>query len=120
MDITCPACGESEELRGRRSETSIAMTCESCGHEWNRSLKPSCPECGSTDMQTVPLAIVEKSRGTQLSVLGTRPIDLCSVCDAEKLARRKTSAGTSGSSSAKRMRVGNVMCSNTAKLLLVR
>ena len=63
------------------------MTCESCGHEWNRSLKPTCPECGSTDMQTVPLAIVEKSRGTQLSVLGTRPIDLCSVCDAEKLAR---------------------------------
>ena len=36
-------------------------------------------------MQTVPLAIVEKSRGTQLSVVGTRPVDLCSVCDAVKL-----------------------------------
>lgn len=37
-------------------------------------------------MQTVPLAIVEKSRGTQLSVVGTRPIHLCSDCDADALA----------------------------------
>jgi hypothetical protein len=33
----------------------------------------------------VPLAIVERSRGTQLSVVGTRPVRLCSVCDAERL-----------------------------------
>lgn len=37
-------------------------------------------------MQTVPLAILERSRGTQLSVVGTRPVQLCSDCDAEKLA----------------------------------
>lgn len=36
-------------------------------------------------MQQVPLAILEKGRGTQLSVVGTRPIQLCSVCDAETL-----------------------------------
>jgi hypothetical protein len=36
-------------------------------------------------MQRVPLAILEKGRGTQLSVVGTRQIQLCSVCDAETL-----------------------------------
>ena len=38
-------------------------------------------------MQQVPLAILEKGRGTQLSVVGTRPIYLCSQCDAATLAR---------------------------------
>ena len=36
-------------------------------------------------MQPVPLAILEKGRGTQLSVVGTRTIHLCSECDAETL-----------------------------------
>jgi hypothetical protein len=35
----------------------------------------------------VPLAIVEKGRGTQLSVVGTRTVFLCSTCDAETLDR---------------------------------
>jgi len=35
----------------------------------------------------VPLAIVEKGRGTQLSVVGTRTVYLCSMCDAETLER---------------------------------
>jgi len=38
-------------------------------------------------MQAVPLAIVEKSRGTQLSVVGTRPVLLCTICDAATLER---------------------------------
>jgi hypothetical protein len=38
-------------------------------------------------MQSVPLAIVEKGRGTQLSVVGTRIVYLCSACDAESLDR---------------------------------
>jgi len=38
-------------------------------------------------MQAVPLAIVEKGRGTQLSIVGTRTVHLCSTCDAETLAR---------------------------------
>ncbi len=36
-------------------------------------------------MQAVPLAIVEKGRGTQLSVVGVRSINLCSTCDAGQL-----------------------------------
>ena len=45
----------------------IRLRCEACGHEWSRSLLPTCARCGGTDLQTVPLAIVEKGRGTQLS-----------------------------------------------------
>jgi hypothetical protein len=44
-----------------------------------------CRHCNGTDLQTVPLAILEKSRGTQLSIMGTRPVNLCSVCDAGTL-----------------------------------
>jgi hypothetical protein len=38
-------------------------------------------------MQAVPLAIVEKGRGTQLSVVGTRIVHLCSCCDVAALDR---------------------------------
>lgn len=87
MDIACPRCGEGDELHGERGDTAIEMTCDACGQRWTRSLRPTCQSCGSTDMQSVPLAIVEKGRGTQLSVVGTRPIELCSTCDEETLAR---------------------------------
>jgi hypothetical protein len=54
---------------------------------WDRPTTPICPECGGTDIQPVPLAMVEKSRGTQLSVVGIRIVHLCEVCDAEDIAR---------------------------------
>ncbi len=85
MDIACPQCGETEALHGSRREDVISLQCDSCSHRWERDLNPSCSRCGGTDMQTVPLAILEKGRGTQLSVVGTRPIHLCSNCDAETL-----------------------------------
>ncbi len=80
-------CGEDEDLVGTRNADVIELACEACGHAWPRDLSARCAECGGDDIQTVPLAIVEKSRGTQLSIVGTRPVDLCSVCDAEKLLR---------------------------------
>lgn len=87
IDVGCPSCGESEALRGRRGEGEIAMTCDTCGHRWSRSLVPTCPHCGRTDLRQAPLAIVEKGRGTQLSVVGTRPIHLCQACDHELLEK---------------------------------
>ena len=87
MRIDCPGCGENERLRGSRRDDVIVLTCEVCGHSWNRDLRPTCVQCGGTDMQQVPLAILEKGRGTQLSVVGTRPIHLCSACDAETLRK---------------------------------
>jgi predicted RNA-binding Zn-ribbon protein involved in translation (DUF1610 family) len=87
MEIACPQCGETESLRGTRSDDSIQLACGSCGYAWERNLAPSCKRCGGDDMQAVPLAILEKGRGTQLSVVGTRTIHLCSACDAETLRR---------------------------------
>lgn len=58
------------------------MTCGSCNEKWDRTLAKACGTCGGDDLQAVPLAIVEKSRGTQLSVVGTRTVYLCSACDA--------------------------------------
>ena len=87
MNVSCPSCGESDNLRGSRHDESIHLVCETCDARWERSLRPTCPKCGSSDMQEVPLAILEKGRGTQLSVVGTRPIQLCSMCDAATLRR---------------------------------
>lgn len=91
VDISCPQCGEADDLTGsRRHDVDegdvIDIECGACGYGWPRQLAASCPQCGGTDIQTVPLAIVEKSRGTQLSIVGTRPLDLCSQCDAATLA----------------------------------
>lgn len=87
MDVACPSCGETEDLRGMRRDDTIELRCLRCGHEWPRDLTPRCTACGGTDLQAVPLAIVEKGRGTQLSVVGTRTIHLCYACDAETIAR---------------------------------
>ena len=84
--IACPSCGEKERLAGRPDGAVIRLECRACGEAWKRTPGPSCKQCGGTDTQAVPLAIVEKSRGTQLSVVGTRTIHLCSTCDAETLA----------------------------------
>ncbi len=85
MEIVCPSCGERDALEGEQHDGSIAMSCGACHHRWERDLTKRCRTCGSLDIQTVPLAIIEKGRGTQLSVVGTRPIDLCSICDAARL-----------------------------------
>lgn len=85
IDIACPECGESDNLSGTRSASAIHMRCDACGNEWDRLLARTCVTCGGSDLQTIPLAIIEKSRGTQLSVVGTRPVHLCTGCDAAVL-----------------------------------
>ena len=85
LNVSCPTCGETEDLSGTNAGDAIAMRCGSCAEQWDRPLARTCEQCGGSDLQTIPLAIVEKSRGTQLSVVGTRQVDLCSVCDASVL-----------------------------------
>ena len=87
MDIRCPNCGEQESLAGRRDGDLILLVCERCNHQWERDPSPACPICGNRELRAVPLAILEKARGTQLSVIGTRTIHLCPDCDAETLER---------------------------------
>ena len=86
LDIVCPACGERDDLSGHDVDGERQLVCGVCEERWTRSSGTRCDRCGSSDLQVVPLAIVERSRGTQLSVVGTRPVSLCSVCDAATLA----------------------------------
>lgn len=86
-EIRCPACGEDDQLRGERSDDEIAVECLACGEGWVRSLHAGCPTCGGGDLQEVPVAIVEKGRGSQLSVVGIRHVSLCSVCDRDSIRR---------------------------------
>jgi Zn ribbon nucleic-acid-binding protein len=87
IDITCPNCEESDDLRGERSDRVVHITCGACGQTWDRDLAPRCEQCGGGDLEAVVQAVVERSRGTQLSIVGTRVVHLCTACDAETLAR---------------------------------
>lgn len=87
IEIECPICGETDDLRGDRQGDTIIITCDSCGQSWDRPTTPVCPKCDGTDLQAVPLAIVEKSRGTQLSVVGIRIVHLCYQCEADSIRR---------------------------------
>ncbi len=85
-DISCAQCGEDEHLVGTRTGTSIVVTCEVCGLVWDRDLSPKCERCGSVDVRRAFQAIVDKSRGTQLSIQSMRLVHLCPVCDVDRLA----------------------------------
>lgn len=85
-DIDC-ACGETTALTGTPGPSGIVVSCQTCGRRWIRGTGARCDRCGGTDLQSVPMAIIEKGRGTQLSVVGTRTITLCSACDADDLRR---------------------------------
>ena len=84
--IACANCGEEEHLLGERVGDSITITCEVCGLVWDRDLTPRCPSCDSLDVRPAFQAIVDKSRGTQLSIQSMRLVHLCPTCDADRLA----------------------------------
>jgi Zn ribbon nucleic-acid-binding protein len=86
-DVRCPSCGEQEELHGRRSEGQILLRCLRCGYDGPRAAVRRCQTCGGADVVERPKALVERARGTQLSVVGYTTIGLCRVCDADDLAR---------------------------------
>ncbi len=80
----CPACGESEALRGRASGEDIAITCGQCGAEWLRG-EPRCKLCGRPGGVSAPQRMTRDPRGTLLAVVGVRQVPLCSTCDSEVL-----------------------------------
>ena len=85
FEIACPACGETEQLRGERRERLIALVCERCAAEWVREpgAVPMC-ETGGDEMRQAVQAVVEKSRGTQLSIQSFRQVWLCPTCDGAR------------------------------------
>lgn len=86
MLVSCPHCGEEENLDGERDGDLIVVRCGECGVRWERVATPTCGTCGSTDVRPAFEAVVEKSRGTQLSMQSARLVHLCPVCDAARLA----------------------------------
>ncbi|MGH9283018.1 MAG: hypothetical protein ACRD0S_08775 [Acidimicrobiales bacterium] len=50
-EFACPQC-QSEDVRGeRQSGGVILLTCQACQTTWPRVPKPSCPRCGSGDVE---------------------------------------------------------------------
>jgi len=86
-DIECPECGEADDLAGHPAGDLIHITCGACDREWDRDPSPRCPTCGGDELHDALRAIVERSRGTQLSIVSTEVVHLCGSCDAEVLAR---------------------------------
>ncbi|MEC9088850.1 MAG: hypothetical protein ACPHL4_07090 [Acidimicrobiales bacterium] len=87
-EVQCPACGETENLAGRTKGELIEITCETCDRRWSRdpNALPTCERCGSNDMEGAVKAVVEKSRGSQLSIVATQVVYLCRSCDESILA----------------------------------
>ena len=89
--IACPRCGEQEELAGHPDGDLIRIECESCEASWHRDPERRCPRCGAGDLYPAPVAIVEKSRGTQLSIMSTRTEYLCWHCDRDLIDDQRRS-----------------------------
>ena len=90
VEIECATCGTDEHLRGtRRDDDTIELTCEQCGATWVRDPRPACPKCGGHDMEAAPKVMVEKSRGSQMSIQGIQREFLCRICDDEIIRARR-------------------------------
>lgn len=91
VHIACPECGEDDDLTGAPVADTIEVTCGTCGRVWRRDMTPRCPACGGENVHAALRAIVERSRGTQLSIVGTDVIHLCGDCDPEVVAAYRRS-----------------------------
>ncbi len=96
-EIKCPNCDETEELLGTPITdaddvpTGIEIRCERCETTWTRDDELRCPRCNGTDHYPAPVAVLEKSRGTQLSIVSTRSVMLCWACDRDLIDGQRQS-----------------------------
>lgn len=90
-EIVCPDCGETEDLAGRSEDGLIHIECGACGTTWDRDPTRRCPRCESGDLYAAPVAVIEKSRGTQLSIVSTRSEYLCWHCDRDLIDAQRQS-----------------------------
>lgn len=89
-DIVCATCGTDDHLRGAPTDDGmIELTCDACGSSWQRDPRPSCPKCGGHDLEAAPKVIVEKSRGTQMSIQGIHREFLCRDCDLDEILAKR-------------------------------
>lgn len=88
-EILCPTCQTDDHITGTPNGELIRLTCAACDTSWDRDPSPRCPNCGSPDVEGVPQAAWDKSRGTQLSVSHIKIVYLCPSCDTELLRRQR-------------------------------
>jgi hypothetical protein len=80
-ELSCPTCRTDEHLEGIRDGDVIQITCRACGLTWERDPSPTCRECGTRDdIQTVSRPVIQKARGSQLSIVGMQVVHLCYPC----------------------------------------
>ncbi|MEX2194138.1 MAG: hypothetical protein WD844_02540 [Thermoleophilaceae bacterium] len=87
-DFACASCGEQKNLRGRREDDVVHITCHGCGHEWTHD-PWACTTCGGR-RDAVRRPLLQKARGTQQSIIGYSVIKVCPRCDPDP--RIETSA----------------------------
>ena len=89
-EIVCSSCGTDEHLRGSPTDDGlIELTCDACQITFTRDPRPSCAKCGGFDMEAMPQVIVEKSRGTQMSIQGVHREFMCRVCDTDQISAKR-------------------------------
>ena len=70
-EIVCPSCGGDDDVSGvPLDDGRIELTCSACDIRWARDPRPRCPTCGGDDLYHRPQVILEKSRGSQMSIQG--------------------------------------------------
>ncbi len=89
LEISCPSCGTDDHLSGEPHDGFIRVRCSACDLSWDRLTTHHCAECGSLDMVCFPEVLVERSRGTQMSIMGVQPNYLCRSCDADELNKKR-------------------------------
>ena len=89
LEIVCPKCESDEHITGESLDDGlIRLTCSACMVEWTRDPRPRCPKCGGDDLYHKPKVILEKSRGTQMSIQGIHVEYGCHVCDPPEVKVR--------------------------------
>ena len=89
LDIVCPSCDSDDDLTGRALDDGrIELTCARCELRWARDPRPRCPTCGGDDLYHRPQVILEKSRGSQMSIQGIHVEYGCHACDPPEVRVR--------------------------------
>lgn len=102
--ITCPACGEADDLTGsRRPDGTLGVVCGACGHRWDRDVERRCALCGSTDLEYTPRALWEKGRGDQRTPAGRIDAYYCHHCGGRDVTGRNPVPGPADHTPSKRI-----------------